>query len=134
MLIPAIIFAIVVSSATQAGPFTFTKIVDTNAAVPGGTGTFASFGAPALDRDELAITGFDSNFDLGRYRFSSGVLDLIQDKNTTVPDDGGTFSNGILETNIDNGKAAFKGDSTTGNEGIYIHDGLSLQTVVEKKR
>lgn len=119
------------SGTVHAGAFTFTKIVDTNTPVPNEVGTFSSFGAPALDNNQLAITGFNADFDLFRYRFSGGLLNLIQDKNTTVPDDGGTFSNGILETNIGDGKAIFKGDSTTGNEGIYTHDGLSLQKVVD---
>ena len=66
-------------------PFTFTKVVDTDTPIPGGTGTFVGLDVlPALSEGNVAFYGQASSQE-GIYAFIDGSLDVVADLSTPIP-------------------------------------------------
>ncbi len=117
----------------------FTKIADTNTAVPGGTGTFAVFAdARALDSEHVVFFGIDGASKDGLYTFPvrrGGTLDVLVNESTFLPDIGGTIGT-IFDVSIDAGTVAFAAGWGSGpspcfsaEEGVFVAsvDGSSIQ-------
>ena len=131
-------------SVTSSG--TFTKLVDLNTAVPGGTGNFsqlildyASPGYPVLSSGTVVFAGRDSassGYTGGLYSVpvAGGAITRIANRNTAVPDGSGNFDNGLQYFSVKNGKVAFNGVSSGGSlTGIYSAstNGTSLTAVAD---
>jgi len=121
------VVALLVSAWTAMGQ-TFTRIADTQTAVPGGTGTFTIFAdARAIGGGKVALIGYDSALAPGIYSYQNGLLGVMADTHTTVPGTADTFSD-FFDVAIDGAFAAFTagwpgpggGCSYSGNEGLFL--------------
>ncbi len=117
----------------ESGSFTFTKIVDTETPIPGGTGNFAVFGAPVFDGTTVAFRA-GSCICLGQfgvYASTGGSLQKLADANTPVPGSVGNFDF-FSEAEISAGTVAFFGqNSSVFSQGIYASSGSSLAPVAD---
>ncbi len=83
---------LVATSASAQIRFTYTRIADTNTAIPGGSGDFTNF-----DSEGHVISGTEVVFDgggsgqEGRYLWSGGTLSRIVDLTTAIPGGTGNF-------------------------------------------
>lgn len=131
-------------SVTSAGAFT--KLVDLNTTVPGGTGNFSSLildfsapGYPVLSGDTVIFAGRDSatsGYTGGLYSVptAGGTITRIANRNVAVPGGTGNFDGGLQYFSIDGGKVAFNGVSSAGGlTGIYTANtnGTSLTAVAD---
>ena len=109
---------------------TFRKISDTDASVPGRTGTFSSFErAPALSGGNVAFLGTDSSGNLGIYIDVSGVLVVVADTNTSIPGGSESFIS-FSHASLSGTDVAFYGAGST-EVGIYARIGGTLDVVAD---
>ena len=115
-------------SAWSANGQTFTRIADTQTAVPGGTGTFTVFAdARAIGGGKVAFIGYDAALAPGIYSYQGGLLGVVADTHTSVPGTADTFSD-FFDVAIDGALVAFTGGwpgpgggcSFSGNEGLFL--------------
>jgi uncharacterized repeat protein (TIGR01451 family) len=126
---------------------TLRRVADTSTPVPGGTGTFVSFGTinafsltltdaiPATDGEIIVFRGTGSAGEHGVYKEVGGVLHVVADRNTPIPGGTGTFTDfnfSVLAGNIQDGAIVFVGDGPNGQRGLYHHDGATLSVVVDQ--
>lgn len=141
-------FSLLASGKAEAVSFTFEKIVDTNTSIPGGPGTFQSFGSGvSLDNGNVAFEGTnglpgEQGFRRGIYTNIAGRLNVVADTDTPIPDGTGNFK-GFGEVfgspSLDNGNVAFIGfdefnteEGGYNQEGIYTDIGGRLNVVADK--
>src|SRR5262245_13600976 len=111
---------------------TLSRVADQNTAVPAGTGTFTSFGAPALSGDLLAFHGNRGPEEEGVYLFAGGTLSRVADVNTPIPDGNGTFGRFRGNPALSGVNIAFLGFGSSFQEGIYHFAGkLPLTRVAD---
>jgi PEP-CTERM motif len=118
------------STATAATVFTFTKIADTNTAIPGGSGDFVSFGSPSISGGNVAFSGADSNTQPGIYAYIGGTLVMIADTNTAIPGGSGDFASFGGRSSISGSNVAFLGAGSNTVPGIYADIDESLMKVI----
>jgi len=106
--------------------------------VPGGTGTFSSFGRPSIDTSQTAFGASDSIGDRGVYVRRQGGFGLVANRRTIVPGTTGTFANAnFSEPSADGGLIAFGGEENAhpafARRGIYLFDfdQQSLSVIVD---
>jgi uncharacterized repeat protein (TIGR01451 family) len=124
----------------------FTKLVDLNTAVPGGTGNFSQLildfsapGYPVLSGGAVIFAGRDSatsGYTGGLYSLPAigGTITRIANRNVAVPAGTGNFDNGLQYFSVKNGKVAFNGVSSGGSLlGVYSANtnGTSLTAVAD---
>jgi len=103
-------------------PYTFSSVglLDTTTAIPGGTGTFTSFGGLGLGDvfRGLGNGGQDGIYALNR---TTGVVSLIADKNTPIPGGTGAFTafGSGPQREIGDAITSFFGEGAGGQQGIY---------------
>lgn len=109
---------------------TLNVIADRNTPIPGGTGTFEYLNSPSLSDESVAFSGgiFDQdtsgrNVPVGRgiYTSTGGVLNVIADTSTPIPDGTGIFE-AFTTPSLDNGSVAF-----LGYEGLLDPDALEYE-------
>ncbi len=112
---------------------TLKAVVDTNTAIPGGSGNFSRFTdyfasseqtRIAFDNGNVAFNGFGSNNQQGIYTNIGGKLNVVANTNTLIPGGTGKFAR-FSTPCLDNGNVAF-----AANEGIYTNLGGSLTKVI----
>ena len=81
-------------------------VADINTPIPGGTGSFSSFGDPAIDAGHVAFVGAGPNGQSGIYSDLGGTLTALVDRNTPVPG-GGQFLYFQGQPAFDRGHLAF---------------------------
>jgi hypothetical protein len=122
-----VIGAALLASVSPAIGQTFTLVADTQTAVPDGTGTFSLFAdARAIEGGRIVFIGNDSALAPGIYSYQNGVLSVVADTHTTVPETSNTFSD-FFDVAIDRGTVAFTagwpgpggGCSFSGSEGVF---------------
>lgn len=102
------------SNSEQQGIYTSTGgmlnvVVDTTTPIPGSSGNFGFFSGPSLDGDRIAFFGSDSNFEQqGIYTSVGGVLNVVADTNTPIPNGSGNF-NAFFGSSLDSDQVAFSG-------------------------
>lgn len=113
------------------------EIVDTNTPVPGGVGTFRSFGpggsSPSISGENIVFNGFGDQGD-GIYAYMNGKLRVIADTNTPLP---GASS---LPTNFGGGRGtspsisgeniAFYASWNFEGDGIFAYKAGKIESVV----
>jgi len=113
-------------------------VVDNSGAfpVPGQPGAaFLDFGFPALNAagDTVFIATHTAGF--GIYRVSAGTLTAILDSGDDVPQQPGAtfFALGNLSVSA-RGSVAFTArySGGSGDEGLYLHDGVNLRRVIDE--
>jgi hypothetical protein len=123
---------------------TFTKLVDLNTAVPGGTGNFSSLildfsapGPPVLSAGTVIFCGHDSassGYTGGLYSVpaAGGAITRIANGNVAIPGGSGNFTGGLQFFAVDNGTVAFNGVGSN-ITGIYSADtkGTALTAVAD---
>ena len=130
MRLPSFVCAIGIlgSGPAIAQTVTFTKIVDTDTPIPGGTGTFTTFGDRSLDQGILAFIGHGLD-QSGVYLYVNGELSVVADRSTAIPDGVGNFTH-FSPVSLDGLDLAFAGGGD-GAAGIYSILGGSLAKVVD---
>lgn len=95
-------------------------VADGNTPVPGGAvSAFREFGAPSLDAGNVAfIAGDDSSIE-GVYARVGGVLRLVADVQTPVPDGAGATFTRFSEASLSGENVAYLADPDSGHQGIY---------------
>jgi hypothetical protein len=130
-------------AAATAPTYTLQRVIDTDTAIPNGTGNFDGFHVPLIHNGQLAFGGYVGQPDnaVGVYRRTpGGPLEVIADRQTSAPDGGPLFA-GFLSPVIDNGDVVFGGrflvNGDVEYQGLYRHrDGalsrlVDLETAVE---
>lgn len=107
---------------------TLTAVVDTNTAIPEGTGNFKTVGNPSLDNSGLAFLGTDSADNGGIYESKDGLLELIANTETVIPGRTDTFF-AFSNPTYDDGNVAFLGFGEGGFSGIYTNLGGTLTKI-----
>ncbi|MFV2069865.1 MAG: hypothetical protein ACC645_23110, partial [Pirellulales bacterium] len=118
-----------VSRPAQGTTVTFTKIADTNTAIPGGTGNFTGWGTLSLGRGKAAFRAVGSDQQQGIYIFEDGTLTKFADTNTAIPDGTGNFTN-FSPVSLDGENVAFAGGGEN-ESGIYTDLGGALRKVAD---
>jgi len=114
----------------QRGSGLFTRLVDTDTAVPDGTGTFSAFYAATIDGGVGVFYGIAANGARGIYRWD-GALTRLVDYATPVPGGTGTFSH-LSSLAFRDGIVAFVGRDAAGLRGVYhIDAGGALARVAD---
>jgi len=107
----------------------FTPIVLQGFAKPGG-GHFADFDvAPAISGNTVAFLADGSGF-----KFRNGLTSIVAlAMHTHAPPvaAAGLFS-GLADVTIDGGRIGFRGDTDSGQQGIYVAEGPTISVVVQK--
>lgn len=114
-------------------PFIFTKIGDTNTAVPGGVGNFGFLEYPSLHDQTVAFLGRGVNGKQGIYRSVGGTLSTVVDTTTVIPGTSGTFSY-FSSPSVAGGNLAFYGGGSVNGttvRGIYKNIGGVLNRVAD---
>jgi len=104
-------------------------VADTSTAIPGGTGTFISFGSPSLDGGNVAFTGSSGSGGQGGIYTDIGGLHAVADTNTPTP--GGTGTLSPDHPFLDAGNVAFLATANNNQRGIYTDLGDSLMKVID---
>jgi hypothetical protein len=117
--------------------FTITPIVTTSTPVPGGAGTFKAFSAqngtdpiaPSLDGTSMVFTAIDSNNRGGVYRWDNGVLSLVANQDTSVPNQSATFT--LLSFAAISGQQVVFRASTPNGSGLYLANAGQILTIAD---
>ncbi len=139
----SLIVSLLAGGNALAANFNFTKVVDSNTPIPGGTGNFNTFYTPSLDNKSVAFVGRgNSNFPGGQffqeglYTTVGGSLNVIADRSTPIPNGTGNFQF-FLDQTLDNGSVAFIGAASVGTgevlsqQGVYTNLGGSLNVIAD---
>jgi hypothetical protein len=87
-----VVAALALPSSAAGVAMTFQKIADTSTPIPGGSGTFTRFDAPAALNVHGYFLAYGSNGQAGIYAaHESAQLSLVADRNTPVPGGSGNF-------------------------------------------
>jgi len=120
-----------------AADFTFKRIVDTNTAIPGGSGNFISFtdSFVSVDQGDVAFDAIIGTDDSGGpasgiYTYIGGNLGKVADLDTPLPGGTGNFTN-AHEPCLDDGNVAFAGSGNDQQWGFYTNLGGSLSAVAD---
>jgi hypothetical protein len=98
--------------------FTFKKVVDTNTAVPNGTGNFTNLYPASISSGNIVFRGLDASSKSGIYSVIGGKLRVVADTNTPIPGTSEKFQS-FTTPSISGLNIAFSGaGATTG--GLYI--------------
>jgi hypothetical protein len=92
-------------------------VVDRSTPVPGGTGNFTSFGAPALSNNMVGFRGSNGNgVQSGIYtRTGTGPVTAAVDLNTPIPGGTGNFTGFNTPPAVSDGNVAFFGGTGSGS-------------------
>jgi len=131
-----VVFAASAAGYTHSGIYAgrtdeLTAVADTNTPIPGGSGSFSSFGPPASSGGVVAFVGADASFNTGIYRSDAGVLRRVVDRQTAVPGRAATF--GFVDNpTVENGIVLFGAvTSTYAPAGLYASDPHGLHVVAD---
>jgi len=109
-------------------PTTLRVAYDTTTPIPGGTGTFESFGTPSLSYGKLAFRA-GAGLQGGVYTDATGTLEPLADRNTPIPGGTGNFVGFSSEAWLYRGEVVFQASGTGGQGGIYTNSGGTLRVV-----
>jgi hypothetical protein len=127
----AVVGSMIACTVAVAQPFTFTRIVDSNTPVPGGTGTFnhtQAFWNPTVSDGNIVFVGLGRG--QGIYRFARGVLSVVADNHTPVPNGAGNFNDfQPYPPDVSGSNVAFRGVGG-GNSGVFARFSDAALTVV----
>jgi hypothetical protein len=110
---------------------TIIKVVDLNTPAPGGSGNFIRIDDFGVSGGNVAFKGWGSSGQAGIYLFKGGILSIVADLNTPVPDGSGSFEY-FEDFDISGENVAFNGYGP-GNGGIFLFNGTALSTVADVK-
>src|SRR5437773_2044037 len=125
---------ILVLSAAQANAedFSFSKIIDTSAAMPNGPGNFTELSPPVVQDGKVGFIGFASagpaQVTSGLYTLQNGALSTVAGPGVSSPL-GGNFTAITGFSELTSNGFAFGGVSS-GGWGMFRTNGPSLQTVI----
>jgi hypothetical protein len=111
------------------------RIADAGAAgtsIPGGSGTFVTFGGASIENGLVAFSGSGSS-DSGVYQSDNdGPVELVADTNTAIPGGTGDFVELAGYTNpcFHPPLVVFPGDGSSSQTGIYFKDASGLEVLV----
>jgi hypothetical protein len=112
------------------------RIADAGAAgtsIPGGSGTFVTFGGASIENGLVAFSGSGSS-DSGVYQSDNdGPVELVADTNTAIPGGTGDFVELAGYTNpcFHPPLVVFPGDGSSSQTGIYFKDASGLEVLVD---
>ena len=106
-------------------------VADRNMAIPGGAGTFETFGPPVISGSNVAFFGTRPGGG-GIYLFNGTTLTKVADRSTAVPPGGVATFSGFGAVAISGTNVVFDGFGPGfGQEGIYLFDGANLIAVAD---
>ncbi|MGC1273966.1 MAG: PEP-CTERM sorting domain-containing protein [Planctomycetaceae bacterium] len=111
---------------------TLSRLVDSTAPIPGGTGNFDLFSSPRTDGSSVVFVGDDlDTTQSGVYTvpFSGGAATRIADTSTSLP--GGGSIDTYLSADVNGGTVAVEGFLNPAGEGIYTIVGGNVTTIVD---
>jgi hypothetical protein len=109
---------------------TLSNVADFNTSIPGGSGTFLQVNAPVISGSNVAFEGFGSSGQQGIYLFDGTMLSKIADLNTAIPGGTGNFIS-FDYLGISAGKVSFYGEGPSGQRGIYLFNGATLNKIAD---
>ena len=107
------------------------EIVNTNTAIPGGTGNFSSFGSVVHSNYGSDAWVAGSLPGTGVYTNNGGPVGVIADTTTAIPGGTGDFTS-FGAASHDGYDVAFIGNGSAGQVGLYTTTGGSLTSVISK--
>ncbi len=108
-----------------------TTIVNTNTAVPDGTGTFTIFNNSSLAGGRVAFVGLGTSGERGVYRTGVGALTRIADLNTAIPGGTGNFTD-FSDLSTDGDQIAFDGFRPPDQFGVYRSEAGTLTVIADR--
>jgi hypothetical protein len=130
VLVCTLICASFNSNAALIDSVTFTKIADTDTAVPGGTGNFTGFFNPSISNGTVTFYGANSSGGRSGIYIGNGTLGVVADLTTAIPGGTGNFTSFGTAPSIFNGSVAFFGRGSNGQQGIYADFGMGVERVI----
>ncbi len=133
----SVLFSLLMCNQAGAVNFSFTKIVDSNTPIPNGSGNFSfppggnrSFNpfSASVNGDNVFFQGFGSNSQSGIYANIGGVLSVVADTNTSIPNGTGNFAFGSFGPSfggtfdLDGNNIAFVGIDSNSQSGVYTNN------------
>ena len=117
---------------------TLSRVVNEKTSIPGGVGNFSILNAPLMNDGDILFFGRGAAAaDGGLYIVNNGIVSVVVDSSTPIPDGVGTFGtflsprNASMSGSIDEGNIAFIGRGINGQEGIHgIFDG-SVEKIID---
>ena len=97
--------------------------------VPGGVGNFSFAIRPSSTSDGVVFGGVDSTGNNGIYLARGGALEIVADRNTSLPQ-GGVGFGGFSGLRADGNRIAFEG-GTAGGNGVYLWESGQLGLVAD---
>jgi Tol biopolymer transport system component len=114
-----------------ASGFQFTRLVDSDTPIPGGSGNFIGLGAPSLVGNDLAFEGYGPDGQRGFYSLINGTLQVVADLNTPRPGGSGNFGGFLSGQSFDGQHTAFRSFSGIGVDGVYAQIDGTLVTIAD---
>ena len=128
-------------SQVEAASFSFTKVVDTDTAVPGFNTNFKSFSDPSLDNGSIAFIGgrYSSATSISKFYYAGiytnidGSLNVVADTNTPIPRGYGKNFLFFYDFSLNNGSVAIAATREVYDymSGIYTNVSGSLNVVAD---
>lgn len=101
---------------------TLVKVADRDTSIPGGTGTFDSFGSTvSISGGNVAFQGSDSAGHAGIYTDPNG-LQVVADTSMSIPNGSGSFTE-FSRPWLKDDLVVFAAEGASGWEGVYLYDG-----------
>lgn len=112
----------------QSGPLSI--IADKSTPIPGGSGTFTTFGEASLDSGQVLFQASGT----GEYRGlflanETGAITRLYDTNTPIPGTSGTFTF-LSQSALSAGRVAFSGQGPV--DGVYSDVGGNLDVIADQ--
>jgi hypothetical protein len=127
------------SGTASALSISIVEVADTSTAIPGGSGSFTSFGRnPSLHAGVVAFRGEgDPPTPLeapqqGIYSTVGGTLGVVADQSTAIPNGVGSFETFTFKPSVDGNAVAWNGDGSAGQEGIYQDAGSGAVRIADR--
>lgn len=130
--LPRLLFTLAIASllpCCASAQWVYTKIADTNTAIPNGSGNFTSFDRPSILNGVVAFNG-NGNSQSGIYSSSGGTLSTVADLSTAIPSGTGSFIGFASPVMQASGQTTFFGLGSSGQQGVYAQTG-SLNKLID---
>jgi hypothetical protein len=117
-LIGSFVAALASGAAIAGDSFSFTRLIDGNTPIPGGTGNFTHSGPPSISGDSFMFLGYGSSSQAGAYSYSltSGSLTRLASSGMPVPGGGALFGQ-------------FRGFSANTGSAAWVEGGQQFEGV-----
>ena len=134
LLVPAVTgLLIALSSSYGYAQFSFTKLIDTSAFMPGQSFQYTDISATHFDGNSVFISGYNSVEEFGGlYTYNQGSVSVNVDNSFTIPGTNDNFRSVFAGSPVVNGRFAFAGQDQSLNHGLYRIENGNITTAANQ--